>query len=97
MALPVWPVCLPLRTASEKRRISPSTRRISGITSLPSTSTGRSERLRNAVCSAARCSVELILSPLNMLSMCAGSPDLFGQRDQQFDRFGADTVLGIIE
>ncbi len=71
MALPVWPRQVPECSDSVKRRILVSTAFTSGITSLPSTNTGVFERLRSAVCSTARPSVTLILSPLNMRSMNA--------------------------
>ncbi|MNG32440.1 hypothetical protein D3C84_1184560 [compost metagenome] len=45
-----------------------------GITSSPSTRIGELVRLRSATCSAARFSVRLIFSPLNIALMRAGSP-----------------------
>ena len=67
-----WPVCprqAPERTRSLKSRIFPRTEFTSGMTSRPSTITGRFDRLRSAVCSTARFSVRLILSPANMRSI----------------------------
>jgi len=67
--LPVAPLNAPLRTASENSFIFACTRRISGITSTPSTVTGLPEKLRSAVCSTARFSVTLIFLPVNISSI----------------------------
>ena len=68
-ALPVAPAIAPERMPSAKLPIAASTALTSGMTSLPSTSTGLSDRLRSAVCSTARFSVVLIFSPANIASM----------------------------
>ena len=71
MSVMVWPVAprqAPLRTCSEKSRIFSSTALIPGITSAPSTMTGRFDRLRSAVCRTARSSVKLIRAPSNILA-----------------------------
>ena len=68
MRRPSWPFQAPSRTAWAKPAIRSRTPRTSGMTSTPSTMTGRSERLRSAVWSTARFSVVLIFSPANMRS-----------------------------
>ena len=68
IGLPVWPVQLPSRTASENSRMCFSTAATSGSTFSPSTVTEPVSSARSAVCSTARCSVPLIRSPANMRS-----------------------------
>ncbi len=70
---PVAPPMAPSRTPAAKAAVASSTSRTSAMTSWPSTSTGRSERLRSAVCSTARPSVTLIFSPANMASRASST------------------------
>ena len=58
MALPVAPVIEPSRIPDAKVATFSRVAITSGITSSPSTRTGWPEKLRSAVWSAARCSVE---------------------------------------
>ena len=64
------PSCTPVTNS----RIFASSARTSGITSRPSTVIGRSERLRSAMCSAARRSVWLTASPANSAWMRSSRP-----------------------
>ena len=68
MRWPVWPRQAPLRTCSTNVPMRASTPATSGITSVPSTMTGRPERLRRATWSTARCSVWLIFWPSNIIA-----------------------------
>ncbi len=74
MGLPVWPVHSPERTRSAKPAILSSTACTCGTTFSPSTSITASRGARSAVCSTARFSVRLILSPRNMASRSANTP-----------------------
>ncbi len=70
---PLAPVMRPSCTPVTNSRIFASSRRTSGMTSCPSTTIGRSERLRSAMCMAARRSVLFTSSPANSASMRSGS------------------------
>ena len=69
IVFPVWPTHSPLRSFVANSRICFSTACTSAVTSWPSTSSWASSGARNAVCSTARSSVELMRSPLNIASM----------------------------
>ena len=72
--LPVAPFSAPERMPSENSPMAASTALTSGITSRPSTMTGVLERLRSAVCSTARSSVMLMISPANIASRFSSTP-----------------------
>ena len=71
---PFAPVMRPSCTPVTNSRIFASSARTSGITSRPSTGIGRSERLRSAMCSAARRSVLFTASPANSAWMRSSRP-----------------------
>ncbi len=75
ICLPVWPFHSPERTFCENAPIRSSTWCTPGTTSTPSTVTDAERGWRSAVCSTARPSDTLILSPRNIASMCSRSPD----------------------
>ena len=69
----------------------------SGITSAPSTAIGRLDRLRSATCSTARCSVLLILPPVNIASIAPARPVLPRQGHQQLHGLAGNAILRVIE
>ena len=69
----------------------------SGTTSTPSTRIRSFSGARKATCSAARCSVTLIFSPLNMASMRRARPQSSARRMQQSDRLVGDPMLRVVE
>ncbi len=72
--LPVTPVRLPLRTASENASTRSSTAFTSGTTSLPSTVKVVPLGARSAACATARSSVTLRCLPLNMAAILLSRP-----------------------
>ena len=72
--LPVYPVCVPDRTAFENVAISSSTAWTCSTTSTPSTTSCWSRGIRSATWSTDRCSVTLIFSPANMASIRSRRP-----------------------
>ena len=94
---PSAPRTRPSRTSAAKLSIFSRAPMISGITSSPSTSTGSPEKLRSAVCSAARLSVILIYTPANIASRLASTLAALASSTSAAQDPGVDALLGIIE
>ena len=80
---PSAPRTRPSRTSAAKVSIFSRVPITSGMTSLPSTSTGLPEKLRKAVCRTARFSVTLIFSPANIAARLASTPAGLGELDER--------------
>ncbi len=91
---PSWPRNSPDRTRCENCRIDSSTALTAGITSSPSTGIGRFERLRSAMCSAARPSVTLTAWPANMASRLSSS---LAARARSSNRSSALSSIRVLE
>ena len=97
MRLPVWPFQSPLRTRLANAVILSSTACTSGTTLRPSTTIDAPRGARSATCSTARFSVTLILSPRNIASMRARSPDSSASCSSRRERLVGDAVLRVVE
>ncbi len=97
IGLPVAPSQRPERRSSEKTRIFSKTALTAGMTSTPSTSTGVFERLRSAVWSTARPSVQLIRPAGKHGLGGVLDPGIPREPDQHSDGLGGDDVLRVVE